>query len=87
MIEHDRQQLRALGDQLVLVLTERQRSSYFELVQAGEAQLALEMLVDWLSEAATPLPAAAHDEIRLLARAVGSETRIDNALRFCPRLD
>jgi hypothetical protein len=87
MIEHDREQLRALGDQLGLLLTERQRSSYFEFVEAGEAQLALEMLVDWLSEAETPLPANAHDGIRRLARAVGSETRIDNALRLCPRLD
>lgn len=92
MIEHHGQQLRTLGDQLGSggggggLLTERQRSFYFELVEAGEPELALEMLANWLSAAAAPLPAHAHDEIHRLARALGNETRIDSALRSCPRI-
>ncbi len=87
MTEDNRQPLRALGDQLRSLLTEQQRASYSELVEVGEAQLALEMLVDWLSEATAPLPGTTDDEIHRLARALGHETRIDNALRLCPRKD
>lgn len=76
--------MRKLGRVLDALLTEDQRRLYAEFLNVGESGLALEMLVDWLSEDQTALPASSRDEMLRLGHVLGNSERIAGPLEHCP---
>jgi hypothetical protein len=79
-----RQRLEELGASVDDRLSERQSEFLAELVTAGEYQLALEMIADWLAEDGRPITEAERAEARGLAEAFGNVDRVMGTFRLCP---
>ena len=65
-------------------LTSDQARSADELVYASEFGIALEMLADWLSEDATPIPDDVRRDFERLSSQMGNGERVMGALSLCP---
>jgi len=65
-------------------LTSDQARSADELVDASEFGIALEMLADWLSEDATPIPDDVRRDFERLSSQMGNGERVMGALSHCP---
>ena len=65
-------------------LTSDQARSADELVDASEFGIALEMLADWLSEDATPIPDDVRRDSERLSSQMGNGERVMGALSHCP---
>lgn len=66
-------------------LNDEQRRWYAEFLDANELGLALEMLADWLGEAARPVSDGDRVEMMALAEEMGNEPRVASPLSLCPR--
>jgi len=73
---------------LVILLDEQLTSDQArfadELVDASEFGIALEMLADWLSEDATPIPDDVRRDFERLSSQMGNGERVMGALSHCP---
>lgn len=65
-------------------LTLEQRGWLGDLLRAGEVEVGLEMLADWLAEDEHPLSAEERREALALAEELGVPERVGGALAFCP---
>jgi len=65
-------------------LTGDQRSSLASFLRAGEVELALEMIADWLSEDERPLSPTERAEVESLANVFDNTARVMGPLGLCP---
>lgn len=76
--------LKALGDSVGDRLTFEQRGWLADFLRAGEVEVGLGMLAEWLAEDEHPLSTEERSEALSLAAEFGLGGRVERVLRFCP---